>query len=626
MLSLLDDCLAIDFPYDRAQVAEVKLIPGARWDRDDRIWRIPVKEMARAIQFSEKHGFRISSDVACLNIPPAPEPSGLTVEGKWIWFEFPWDQLKVGKLKDTIPGVTWVKDDRRWKAPLASLSEAVAWADLFRLPLSDELRLLMREREEKFEELAEASRSMDDELVLPGLARTPWGYQNAGARYAARSRRCFIADDMGLGKTGQAIMALELGNQTSPSYPAVVVCPPKLVLNWKFEYDMWLPDKRVVVVRNRKDWPEVPYDVVIVGWSNISHWVERLKKHNSYIFDESHSAKTATSERTKAAKKAVKSAPHSMRLLLTGTPITNRPMEYCSQLDILDVLDEFGGSMGFYRRYCDAKLDRMGKWDFTGHAHEEELNEKLRGLGLYIRREKKDALKDLPPVVPNAILIEGDGAAMKEYVKAEADIILYVQQKAREIAEELGEDPQSAAVRARMKALNAEFLVRYSVLRRLAAKAKMPFAVEWIGERLEEGKKVVIAAHHRDVVDELASRYGGLKIQGGQTVEEVEQVKKVFQETDAPVLVLSIQAGKEGHTLTAAENIIFVELPWTPADFDQVVGRLHRIGQKGTVMATVLLVDGTVDLDIWEILRQKREIVSKAVDGVSRITEKFLGR
>jgi SNF2 family DNA or RNA helicase len=146
----------------------------------------------------------------------------------------------------------------------------------------------------------------------------------------------------------------------------------------------------------------------------------------------------------------------------------------------------------------------------------------------------------------------------------------------------------------------------------------MPVVHEWIQERISDGKKVVVAAHHREIVDEIARKYGGLKIQGGMDINSVEDAKHRFQTLsceEAPVIVLSIQAAKTGHTLTAAQNVLFVELPWTPADVDQTYSRCHRIGQKGSVIATYMMTSGTIDEDIYSLIEKKRAILDVAVEG-----------
>ena len=304
-------------------------------------------------------------------------------------------------------------------------------------------------------------------------------------------------------------------------------------------------------------------------------------------------------------------------MCLTGTPVTNRPAEYASQLDVLGKLNTFGGLWGFYRRYCGAFRDRFGQWNISGNSNLDELNERLRG-NCYIRRTKDQVLKDLPPVRHANVVVSGSPTQMQEYRKAERDIVEYLVERAKQIALELGTSPGSAAVQARMKAEANEHLVRISVLRKLAAKAKMDSVVEFIESHIEVGLKVVVAAHHREIVDELANKFGGLKIQGGMLVAEVEDAKSRFQEQsteDAPVIVLSIQAAKTGHTLTAAQDVLFVELPWTPADVDQTYSRCHRLGQQGSVTATYLLCEGTVDEEIYNLISRKRGVVDAATEG-----------
>jgi SWI/SNF-related matrix-associated actin-dependent regulator 1 of chromatin subfamily A len=207
---------------------------------------------------------------------------------------------------------------------------------------------------------------------------------------------------------------------------------------------------------------------------------------------------------------------------------------------------------------------------------------------------------------------------MKEYNDARADIVAYIVGRAEEIARELGKSPRSAAVQAKIKAEANEHLVRISVLRKLAAKAKMDAVYEWIDQKIGAGEKVVVAAHHREIVDAIANHYCGLKIQGGMSVEDVQEAKLKFQTgsiDEAPIIALSIQAAKTGHTLTASQEVLFVELPWSPADVDQTYSRCHRLGQKGSVMATYILAAGTIDEEIYELIASKRTIVNAATEG-----------
>lgn len=615
---LSHDQLVLDFPYDATQVAEIKRINGARWDKVEKVWKVPVGSIQEAREFAIKHKFLVSDEILRFTAPRRQVGKGVYMKNDWVFIQFPYDKVVLSSVKK-IPGVTWDNKEMAWRVPKTSAKEAISWANEFQVRVSPEVHQEESVITRRLDELKEASRSVDAEVEIPQLKGNLLPYQRAGVAYATRAKRSFIADEMGLGKTLQAIATLEYSASGADVYPAVVVCPPNLVLNWKAEWNRWLPDRRIAIVTNRKDFPtQGEYDVVIVGYSNISHWEKQLLGHKSYVFDESHYAKSPSAQRTKAAIKMAKTAAKDgIVLCLTGTPVTNRPAEYASQLDIIGKLKEFGGLWGFYRRYCAAYQDSFGQWNISGHSHLDELNDRLRG-SCYIRRTKNQVLSELPPVIHDPVVVEGAEAGMKEYKKAEKDIIKYIADRAKEIALELGQSPHSAAVVARIKAESNEHLVKLSVLRRLAAKAKMSIVEEWVQERIENGKKVVIAAHHRDVVDDLTKKFGGLKIQGGMDVSDVEMNKKRFQELsveDAPVIVLSIQAAKTGHTLTAAQDILFVELPWTPADVDQTYSRLHRIGQEGSVTATYMLAANTIDEEIYRLIEKKRTVVNAAVEG-----------
>lgn len=624
-LLLGDDTLVAVFEYDKDTVTAIKAIRGAKWEPTSKTWRIPVEQAAAAQQLAAQQNWWIHPEVARIDIDTPAERIGLSIikGGTAILVEFSWDPVKVRAVK-SIPGVTWDKKSKAWTAPISSLGEAVDWADRFGLPIAAETRQLVNQNLQKMAALIDSSRRTDaPEIEVAGLPLL--GYQKAGVEYASAARRCFIADDMGLGKTLQAIATLEFvksnldefGENVDP-YPAVVVCPPTLVLNWAKEYEKWLPERKVATVKNRSDFPESGFDILVVGYSNIKAWENQLRGYQSYIFDESHYCKSPDAQRTKAAIKIARSAPsNGIVLCLTGTPVTNRPSEYAPQLDILGKLGEFGGKWGFYRRYCAAFRDRFGQWNISGHSNLDELNDRLRG-NCYIRRTKEQVLEELPPVRHSKVIVDGTAGGMKEYLKAEADIVEYLMERARQIAVELGESPGSAAVRAKMRAERNEHLVKIGVLRKLAAKAKMPAVTEWVESHVEAGKKVVIAAHHREIVDELAAKYGNLKIQGGMDVTDVEAQKSRFQSEpveDAPAIVLSIQAAKTGHTLTAAEDVLFVELPWTPSDVDQTYSRCHRLGQKGSVTATYLLCAGTIDEQIYNIIERKRGVVNAATEG-----------
>lgn len=609
-LLLADDHLVADFPYDAGQVKEIKTIAGAKWDKVSRVWRVPMTSIHDARRFADRHGFHIDPEVLTFTVPTRPPARVALSEGQLV-VNFDYDRVKIETIRQ-IDEVTFDNATKRFFAPAGQIEAILGWAERFGIEVDQAVIELAQRRGSEASGLFALSGATDADLETPELGGELRNYQKAGIAYILETRRCFLADEMGVGKTITALIALEMAD----AFPAVVVCPATLTLNWALEANKWLPHRSVHVVSGRKD-PVEAADLTVVGWSNLSPRAIELAGASSYVFDESHYAKNPTAQRTKAAVKLAKGA-EGLVLCLTGTPVTNRPAEFAPQLEILDRLGEFGGRWSFYKRFCGAFRDKWGHWHTDGASNTTELHDRLRS-SCYVRRTKDQVLDELPPMLDNALLVIPDAKIMKDYRKAEDDIVDYMVRRATEIALELGVSPRSAAVRAKMAAESNEHLVRLSALRRLAALAKMPAVTEWVETMLEEDKKVVLAAHHRDVVDELAERFGGLKIQGGMSVEEVEDAKSRFQgDPEARVITLSIQAAKTGHTLTAAQDICFVELPFTPADLDQTAARCHRLGQRGVVTAHRLLAAGTIDERLDQLISTKREIVNAVTDGVER--------
>ena len=613
-IMLNDDEIILHSPYNANEVTAIKEIVGARWDRLNKAWRIPVSSLKQIKAYAVQFDYWLDPDLRILDLPEHPyEREGIDLSGESIVIRFRYDSVKVAEVKQ-VAGSRWDGKNKVWKCPKSSLVQAIEFAKNFRLHVPEELESMKLKIAESQAQKIAASRATDADIEIPDLNGELLPYQKAGVEYIIKNRKVFLADEMGLGKTVQALASV----QHEEAFPCLIICPPNLALNWATEIEKFFPTRTWKRVVNRSDFPEEDADFTIVGYSNIDFHPENLKGYTSYVFDESHYLKNPKSKRTKRSQSLVKTASgNGLVLCLTGTPITNRPAEYGPQLEIIGRLKEFGGLWAFYKRYCGAFRDRFNQWHIEGASNLDELNERLRG-SCYIRRPKDEVLEDLPPIRHSEWLIDPDPKHLVEYGKAEKDIAKFVAERAAELAKELGKDPKSAAVRAKFKAEAHEHLIKLSVLKKIAAKSKLKAVDEWVESRINEGRKVVLAAHHREVVNLLADQYGGLKIQGGMTPDEVQSAKETFMEKsveDAPVIVLSIQAAKTGHTLTASQDMLFVEHPWTPADVDQVSARIHRIGTTGSVQITHALASGTIDEQVFQLINNKRAVVDAATDG-----------
>src|SRR3954469_91403 len=415
-------------------------------------------------------------------------------------------------------------------------------------------------------------------------------FQWAGVRYALDARRTFLADEQGLGKTVQALAALEADG----AFPAVVVCPASLKLNWERECERWLPHRSRRIVSGRG--AVVPgVDIVILNYEIVADHRLALasRRPRALVLDESHYCKNPRAKRTQAVRKlAAALGDDALRLALSGTPVTNHAEEIVPQLRILGRLDDFGSG---------ARLARQ----FTGPDSEERLHWHLRRR-CFVRRLKRDVLPQLPAkrqvVVPMAL----DNEA--EYRLAERDLIAWLREQPLDLREL---DAKIAA------ALRAERLAQLNALKRLAARGKLAAAVAWIHDFLASDEPLVVFAHHAEVQEALLARFpraGHLLGRDSQAARDA--TVRAFQDGSGhPLLIGSTLVAGQGITLTRASNVAFIELEWTPALHDQAEDRCHRIGQRDAVTAWYLLAADTIDETIAELLHRKRGVVGAVTDG-----------
>lgn len=538
-----------------------------------------------------------------------------------------------------IPGRKWDPARKLWTVPLQleTIELLLIFAAKNEFIVDDTILQMLEVLSEKNQKSIEASKAHTADIEIKGLGGKLRPFQKAGVAYALEKRRTFIADQMGLGKTVEALATIHAAN----AFPAIVICPATLKINWQIEAKKWLPKRKIAVV-NGQPIRYADFDILIINYDILGKHlvtyettVGRRKalavapdkgllsgNPQSIIFDESQYCKNHKAKRTQLVSAMSRNIP--MRLALTGTPAMNRPAELLSQLTILDRLNDFGGFWNFAKRYCQA-WDSAWGLDLSGAANLEELNNKLRAT-CFIRRMKKDVIKELPPKTRGILTVELSNR--KEYERASAELIEWIGDRATRneeflnIIADLSKEEQQERIQERrkeaeMRAEAAEHLVRIEALKQVAAAGKREAVKEWVEDFLESGEKLVIFAHHRDVIDWIAKDFPGTPtITGATPLPERQAAVERFQKDDSCQLIAAnIRAGGVGITLTAASNVLFVDLDWTPAAHDQAEDRCHRIGQEDRVNAWYMLGQHTIDQDIYELIEKKRKIVDAVTEG-----------
>ncbi|HTA14903.1 MAG TPA: DEAD/DEAH box helicase [Solirubrobacteraceae bacterium] len=492
------------------------------------------------------------------------------------------------------------------------LSERDIWIEPDALVVLQEIR----EQHSQAAGLVALSCATDAAVEVSGLGGELKPFQRAGVSYLLAQRRAFLADEQGLGKTIEALATLEADG----AYPAVVVCPASLKLNWMRELERWLPGRSAQALSGtgmrgrrpdaddaREDTadepgppggaPIPPADITVVNYDILAARAPALAAlaPRALVLDESHYCKNAAAKRTQAVARLAGSVPaDGLVLALTGTPVMNRPPELISQLRILGRLADFGSGAQFGRRFRGPDAHVRLHWHLRSRC--------------FVRRLKADVLPQLPPKTRTVVPVELDNEA--EYRLAETDVIAWLRSRPLDLGEL---DAKIAA------ALRAERLVRLNALKMLAARGKLHAALAWIHDFCSSGERLVVFARHREVQRAVIERFPhALHILGEDSHAARDASVSAFQaanDSENQLIVCSLEVAGQGLTLTQASNVAFLELDWTPAKHDQAEDRCHRIGQQDAVNAWYLLAAGTIDETMANLLERKRAIINAVTDG-----------
>lgn len=402
-------------------------------------------------------------------------------------------------------------------------------------------------------------------------------YQTAAVeRMLSLSGNILLADEPGLGKTPTTI---EYINRTRPE-KVIIICPASLRLNWRAELRRWLRYSPSVSVMSYEEMTKRPVDPVPDA--------ERL-----IIFDEAHYLKNPQAKRTKAALKLKR----DKIIFLTGTPVVNRP------IDLYPILVLCGTKLSrtkYGEYFCAGKLVQIGwrpcrfVWDFSGASHIEELNAALRE-NCMIRRTKAEVLTELPAKIRQVIEIDaphGESPALRE-------TLMTVYGSFTRAADCIGEE-------------KVDFEELSSARKELGG-IKLPYVLSYLKDTLlEEVEKVVVFAHHKEIIDALESglkAFEPVKLYGGMSDKRKEEAVRCFQNNPrVRVFIGQITAAGTGLTLTAASTVLFAELDWVPGNVTQAEDRCHRMGQRDTVRVLHLVLKDSVDGRMVRALVEKQNI------------------
>jgi SWI/SNF-related matrix-associated actin-dependent regulator 1 of chromatin subfamily A len=421
--------------------------------------------------------------------------------------------------------------------------------------------------------------------------RAPMSHQKEAIEKLVRNKKFILADDMGLGKTTSTIIsALETGAKK-----ILIICPASLKINWQREIENYT-DRSVFIAEGKKFSDES--DFVIVNYDILKNFHDIKDNDKSIIMktnfelvimDEAHMISNPQAQRTKIVNDLCNKLERVW--LLTGTPMTSRPMNYFNLLKLVDS-PVAANWMAYAKRYCNGYQFSVGNrkvWNVTGASNLEELRERTQ---THILRRLKEDVLDLPEKIITPVYLRLKSKDYEELMGEYYDWYEKNQEESSSLTIQFG---------------------KLMKVRKVIAQEKVKSTIELAENIIEQGKKVIIFTNFTDTLQEIYNHFGKQAVYLDGSCSKPHRQKAVddFQENEKiRVFVGNLKAAGVGITLTSAEAVIMNDLSFVPAEHAQAEDRSHRIGQKNSTSVYYPLFENTIEGAIYDILNRKKKIIS----------------
>ena len=410
----------------------------------------------------------------------------------------------------------------------------------------------------------------------------------------------------------------------------LVVCPTTVILNWKIQIKRFSGYDAIDLHAAREERLRrlslIDYNFYIINYEALPLFMSELfrLKFNMIIFDESaRYIRNARAKRTRAAILLADKAKY--KLILTGTPIANRPLDIWSQFRVLDGGTTFGSNFYSYRSKYFYKIN-IGSWP-KWVVKKQAIPLLQKGMYENCIRFTRDILDNAPDRVYDTLIvpinsIEDNYNDIKRKIMSEIETMKgTVTLQINNILTKL----------LRLQQVTSGFIKNESGVEvMLTHTPKLDTLIEEVESIVDSGESVVVWCRFLFSIKMIADKLKEKKIKSitmqGSDKDKYAKWKGFQKSKDINVFIGQISAGGLGIELykldlnAEFQHMIFYEYTWTLDDTEQAKGRIDRIGQKSKCRYLTLYVEKTIDETMLEVIKERKKIADLIIErGVEEI-------